>query len=243
MEAIAADGVAYGYLKLGILLKREHGLIINKKKMYRLCKELGILKPQRKISQKYPRTLARNRDITAPNQLWEVDIKYGYITGEDRFLFILSFVDVFDRQVVGYHIGLRCEALDAVRTLNSALWKRKLFNQETMQLPIIRSDNGPQFVSMLFESTCEQLGLVHERIPPKTPNMNAHIESFHRLIEDDCLSRYEFDTYAQAYETVVQFMEFYNNRRLHSSLHYLPPAEFFKKHMATGLQPKKRVKV
>jgi len=94
--------------------------------------------------------------------------------------------------------------------------------------PTIRSDNGPQFVSVLFESTCEQLELVHERIPQKTPNMNAHIESFHRLLEDDCLSRHEFDSYARSYETVVQFMEFYNNRRVRSSLYYMPPAEFLK---------------
>ncbi|MFU2108891.1 integrase core domain-containing protein [Paenibacillus larvae] len=32
----------------------------------------------------------------------------------------------------------------------------------------------------------------HERIPPKTPNMNAHIESFHQLLQDECLARYEF---------------------------------------------------
>ncbi|MDP9729354.1 transposase (plasmid) [Alicyclobacillus sp. TC] len=83
----------------------------------------------------------------------------------------------------------------------------------------------------------------HERIPPKSPNMNAHIESFHRLLEDDCLSRYEFESYEQAYKAVVDFMDYYNNRRLHSSLHYLPPAEFNKQHYETGLTPKTNVKV
>jgi putative transposase len=97
MEAIEEDGFAYGYFKLGKLLKREHSLVINKKKMYRLCKELGVLKPQRRTKSKYPRKLARNRSVTAPNQLWEVDIKYGYITGEDRFFFVLSYIDVYDR--------------------------------------------------------------------------------------------------------------------------------------------------
>ena len=242
MEAIEEDGFAYGYFKLGKLLKREYSLVINKKKMYRLCKELGVLKPQRRTKSKYPRKLARNRNVTAPNQLWEVDIKYGYITGEDRFFFVLSYIDVYDRQIVGYHIGLRCEAADAVSALKSALWKRKIIEQSG-QLPTIRSDNGPQFVSALFQSTCEQFGVEHERIPPKTPNMNAHIESFHRLLEDDCLSSEEFDTYAQAYKAVVEYMDFYNNRRLHSSLHYLPPAEFNKQHYTTGLQPSRLVKV
>jgi putative transposase len=243
MTAIAGDGLTYGYVKLAKLLNREYGLVVNKKKMYRLCKELDVLKPQRRLKLKYPRKLARNRDITAPNQLWEVDIKYGYVTGEDRFFFILSYIDVFTRQIVGYHIGKRCEAADVVSALKSAMLKRQLYENENTKLPTIRSDNGPQFISGLFESTCEDLGLEHERIPPRTPNMNAHIESFHRLLEDGCLSSEEFDTYGQAYEAVVDFMEFYNARRLHSSLHYMTPDEFYKKHLATGMEPRRNVKV
>ncbi|MCL6449650.1 MAG: DDE-type integrase/transposase/recombinase, partial [Armatimonadetes bacterium] len=79
---------------------------------------------QRKIKRKHPRRLARNRVITASNQLWEVDVKYGYIAGEDRFFFIMPIIDVFDRWIVAYHIGLSCEAKDAVITLKSALFKR-----------------------------------------------------------------------------------------------------------------------
>lgn len=81
MELIEGDCFAYGYYKLTIALRKEYKLIINKKKVYRLCKELGILKHQREIKPKHPRRLARNRIVTAPNQLWEADIKYGYIAG------------------------------------------------------------------------------------------------------------------------------------------------------------------
>ncbi|MGG4147581.1 IS3 family transposase [Paenibacillus algorifonticola] len=88
MELISGDGYNYGYRKLTVDLKRTYKLIINKKKVYRLCKKLGLLRPQRKVKTKYPRKLARNRMITASNQLLETDIKYGYIAGEDRFFFI-----------------------------------------------------------------------------------------------------------------------------------------------------------
>lgn len=241
MEEIEGDGFNYGYVKLKVQIQRQHGLRVNKKKIYRLCKELGILKSQRPLHRKYPRKLARNRSITAPNQLWEVDIKYGYIHGEDRFFFVLSYIDVFDRQIVGYHIGLRCEAKDAVITLKNALWRRKLFTGG--QLPVIRSDNGPQFISNAFEEACEELKLEHERIPPKTPNMNAHIESFHRVFEDEQLSQMEFENYAQAYESVDNYMRWYNNTRIHSSIHYLTPVEFHRAHIETGLQPKKPILV
>jgi putative transposase len=94
MELIEGEAFGYGYYKIHIILERKYNLIINHKKVYRLCSKLGILKPQRQIKVKYPRRIARNREITAPNQLWEVDIKYGYISGEDRFFYILSFIDV-----------------------------------------------------------------------------------------------------------------------------------------------------
>jgi putative transposase len=61
----------------------EHRLVINKKKVCRLCKELRLLKPHRRVKRKHPRRIAKKRDITAPNQLWEIDIKYGYIAGEE----------------------------------------------------------------------------------------------------------------------------------------------------------------
>ena len=75
MEFIAGEGAAYGYRKLTVLLRRRHQLIINKKKVYRLCKLMNILRPQRKLKMKHPRVLATNRLITASNQLLETDVK------------------------------------------------------------------------------------------------------------------------------------------------------------------------
>jgi len=117
LEEIEGDGYAYGYRKLTKRLRKRYKLIVNKKKVYRLCKKLGILRPQREKKRKHPRRLARNRTITDSNQLWEMDIKYGYIDGEDRFFFILSYIDVYDRGIIDYHIGLSCKGEDAKQTL------------------------------------------------------------------------------------------------------------------------------
>jgi putative transposase len=236
LEAIAGDGYAYGYRKLTKMIRRQYGLIINKKKVYRLCKELDILKPQRKKKVSYPRKLARNRVITESNQLWETDIKYGYIKGEDRFFFILSYIDVYDRSIIDYHIGLSCSGENAKQTLQRALLKRQQFDQEKRL--IIRSDNGPQFISHAFEQGCESFQVEHERIPPKTPNMNAHIESFHRILEEDCLSRFQFETYGEAYQEVSEFMRFYNDRRMHSSILDLAPTEFYEMSKSQSLKIK-----
>ncbi|SEO43257.1 Integrase core domain-containing protein [Paenibacillus sophorae] len=152
-----------------------------------------------------------------------MDIKYGYIIGQERFFFVLSIIDVFDRVVVQQYRGPVCEAKHAVQTLWRALQSR-LQSEEVM--PVIRTDNGPQFVSKLFGDTCESLDMIHERIPPRTPNMNAYIESFHSLLERDLFSKKEFRTFEEAYEALDQYMDFYNNRKMHGSLKLMPPAQF-----------------
>ncbi|MCM2534377.1 IS3 family transposase [Neobacillus pocheonensis] len=227
LEEIAGDGFGYGYRKLTKQLRRKYHLIINKKKVYRLCKELDILRPQSQKRISYPRKLARNRVITASNQLWETDIKYGFIEGEQRFFFVCSFIDVFDRSIIDYHIGLSCSGQDVKQTLQRALLKRKQVDKK--EKAVIRSDNGPRFISHAFERGCQEFQTAHERIPPKTPNMNAHIESFHRILEDDCFSRFQFETYEEAYKEVAWFMKFYNERRMHSSILDLSPKEFYEK--------------
>ncbi|MDZ7543898.1 transposase [Clostridium perfringens] len=67
---------------------------------------------------------------------------------------------------------------------------------------------------------------MHERIPPRTPNMNAYIESFHSLLERDLFKRRNFMTFEEAYEALDRYMDFYNNRKMHGSLKLMPPAIF-----------------
>ena len=235
-ELICSDGYPYGYRKLAISLKEDYGITINHKKVYRLCKEMGILKPQRTIAIRHPKHLAKMDTIEGSNQLWEMDIKYGYIAGADQFFFQLSVIDVYDRSVIDYHLGLSCTAKDACRVLKNALAKRGI--RSDMDLPKIRTDNGPQFVSKIFEETIEELGMMHERIPVKTPNMDAHIESFHSILEEECYSRYEFNSFAEAYEAISEYMEYYNKRRRHGSIKYMSPDRFYEAFISNGMRIK-----
>lgn len=223
-ELIAGEESVYGYRKLAVCLREGYGLRINHKKVYRLCKELGILGPKRREKPAHLKRLPRRDIVDGPNQLWEVDVKYGYIAGQDSFFFQLSLIDVFDRSVLAYHLGLTCTALDACRVVRQAVAARGLRSGDTM--PKVRTDNGPQFASRIFAEQCERLGLTHERIPPRTPDLNAHIEAFHSILEAECYSRHEFASFKDAYETISAYMAFYNKRRRHGSLRQMSPAKF-----------------
>ncbi len=223
MELVAGEEHVYGYLLLTECLRQQYDLVINKKKTYRLCQELEILHPQRRKKTHYPRRLARNATITGSNQQWQFDIKYGYVAGYERFFYIADMIDVYDRTIVGHHKGASCEAKEVCAMVKTALAAR-LVTKETGL--VIRTDNGPQFVSKAFGELCESEHLIHERIPPKTPNMNAYIESFHATLERDLLRKETFATFQEAYEAVEHYIAFYNHRRMHRGLGKRSPAAF-----------------
>jgi putative transposase len=234
MEAIQDEAFYYGYHKLTHYLRRNCKLIINHKKVYRLCKELQILKKQRVIKPPVRSKISVNRIVKKSNELWEADIKYGYIMGEDKFFFVLSIIDVLDRSIIDYHMGYRCTGSDAASLLRRCLIKRNLFNSKSK--PVIRTDNGPQFISHVFEDNCIEIDVYHERIPSRTPNKNAHIESFHRIFQDECIGVYEFDNYKDAYIEVSKFMKRYNTNRIHSSLKYKTPNEFYTQNLGKEIE-------
>lgn len=217
----------YGYRKLTKCLRNKYSLRINKKKVYRLCKELGVLKPQREVQNRPPRKIANNRVVTGPNQLWQMDIKYGYVTGERRHFYLASIIDVCDRNIVGHFKGKACSTKDIIQMVHKALLKRNVYATDTRL--VIRTDNGPQFCSNAFYAFSEEMGFEHERIPNRTPNKNAYIESFHSVLERDCYQRNSFENYQEAFDAVDRFIRFYNERRMYGSLKDLSPVEYLEK--------------
>jgi putative transposase len=213
-----------GYRKLTKMLRRDHGIYVNKKKIYRICEENGLLLEQRSKHRRPARRIARNRVVTRPNQVWQCDLKYGYVDGERRFFFVLSFIDVYTRKVVGTHVGLRCQAGDLRNTLAQAIVAECITAEHEL---VIRSDNGPQMTANEVSSWLATLEekLSHEFIPVRTPNKNAHIESFFSILELEFLGVTYFTTFAEAYRKTHEFIRFYNQERIHGSIGDITPVE------------------
>lgn len=94
----------------------------------------------------------------------------------------------------------------------------------------IRSDNGPQMSSNRFHFYLKKLEqkLSHEFIPPRSPNRNAYIEAFNSILEIEVLQVRYFESFKVVYQGIMEFIEFYNNRRLHGSIGFKSPMMFIK---------------
>lgn len=166
--------------------------------------------------------MSENRKINKPNQLWQFDIKTGYIHGENKYFYFLAIIDVFTREIINYHIGYSCKAKDLLLTVEEAIQKHKPNLSEL----VLRSDNGPQMTSYMFYKYINDVGLEHEFIPVQTPNKNAFIEAFFSIFEIQFLQVWYFNSMNDVFERISKFIEFYNKRRLHGSLKYNSPIDF-----------------
>lgn len=215
----------YGYKKITAELRRIKKLKINKKKVRRLMRNLGLLKPKKK------RTIARisrkckERKVTKPNQLWQMDIKYAFIGGTRQTAYITSIIDVFDREIVAYSVDLSCTGEVAKKVMIEALYERNLKGIESDL--VLRTDNGSQFISGTFEEACLKEKVLHERIPVRSPNYNAFIESYHRYLQDECLTGKIYMCLDHIIYDLQDFVYRYNNERIHSAIGYVPPHEYY----------------
>lgn len=214
-------------------LLRDHSLRVNAKKVYRLCREGNLLLPRHKKKRRKYGKICINRNINGLNQLWEFDIKQGLIHGENRAFYFLVFLDIFSKEVVGYHLGLTCRAIHLKMALNEALRRQGIGKDNRL---VIRSDNGTQMTSHQFRKHVEELGIHHEFTPFSCPEKNAYVEAFFSLYEVELLQTRYFRTFRGVVEETLDFIDFYNKRRLHGSLFHLPPLEFKEKHQKGHFQ-------
>lgn len=185
---------------------------------------MGLLKEQIEHVRRYKR-ICNNHLVNRSNQLWEMDTKYIYIAGTRQVAYLTSMIDVFDRSIVAHMISLSSNAELAQSVLLMALYNRGIKNSAVGLT--IRTDNGSQFIAHEFEKLNIKENLVHERIPVHSPNYNAHIESYHRYLQDECLSGKLFDSLKEAENIIDNYVAGYNTKRIHSSIEYRTPHEFF----------------
>ena len=136
--------VCYGYKKVTMHLRRS-GYEINRKKVFRLMKENNLLNHRYNYRSPARRVVESIVRVSAPNEVWEMDIKYVWIQGENRTVYFFAMIDCFTREVVGKYIGYHCTSQDVKRTMDFAFLDRGISGVR------IRSDNGTQFVSRMVE--------------------------------------------------------------------------------------------
>jgi putative transposase len=156
---------------------------------------------------------------SAPNQLWVADIKY--IPTAAGWLYLAAVLDCFSRRVVGWSMRDDLRAELVVDALEMAVAR-----QRPGPGLIHHSDQGSQYVSLLFGERCGEAG-IEISMGCTSAHDNAVAESFFASLTKDLLRRRQLSSRAEARTAVFDYSEtFYKPLRLHSTLDYLSPVEY-----------------
>lgn len=228
LQQIALESPAYGYRRITAELQRR-GFGINHKRVLRLMREDNLLCLRRKAFvvttdsrhdlPVYP-NLARDMTPCAINQLWVADITYIRLRME--FIYLAVVLDAFSRRVVGWALGRTLEAELALTALRMALAQRQ-------PAPgfVHHSDRGVQYASNAYTDLLKTHGVQISMSRKGNPYDNGACESFMKTLKCEEVYRNDYRDMREAGTCIGEFLErVYNERRLHSALGYVPPAEF-----------------
>lgn len=215
---------SYGYRRLSVLLRKWHGLKVNRKAVYRVLKLKGWMVHQR-IWTPRPRVKGMVSRAARSNERWAMDLTHIPV-GRDGWAHLAAVIDCHDRAIIGHEISLRGRAKEAERALEDACILRFGTLRPKGSTPVLRSDNGLIFQSRRFRRACRDYRLSQEFITPYTPEQNGMIERFFRSLKEECTWLHNFQSFDEAKKTISTWIRFYNEQRPHQSLGYLSPHEY-----------------
>lgn len=212
--------VMYGYENVAIELRQTYRYLINKKKVYRLMDEQNLLLGK-VIRTSGKRQFVQQRKIEAshPMQHLCLDIKYVWVHGEKRHYYLLSIMDVYSRRILAWLLQKSIRKMDVInlfRTLNQQYSIRNVY---------VRNDNGSQFIANDVKQFLKSLDAKQEFTHIATPEENAYIEAFHSILQREVIDRFIFESGYEAKITLVEYFLFYNNKRRHRQIGFIPPMQ------------------
>jgi len=227
VEAVAGEFPRYGTRRVRSQLRRPpYGYRINRKRVQRLMRQKGLLRPVRWKKRRttdsahpYPRyaNLVKGMQITYPNQVWVCDITY--IRLGVGFVFLAVVLDVFTRAMRGWRLSKMLDQELTLAALRMAL---------TDHRPLIHhSDQGVQYAAQAYVDKLKQHQIQISMAAAGKPEENGYAERFMRTIKEEEVDLSDYRDFADAHSQIGRFIEeVYMSKRIHSSLGYLTPEEF-----------------
>ncbi len=189
----------------------------NHKRVYRIYRELELnlrIKPKKRIVREKPVPLAVPDEI---NQCWSMDFMHHKLT-DSRAFRLFNVIDDHNREGLAIEVDFSLPAVRVIRTLDQVIeWRGKP--------KVIRSDNGPEYISDILAVWAEKNGITLAFIQPGNPQQNAYIERYNRTVRYDWLEQYLWTEINEVQDYATKWLWTYNHERPNMALGGITPMQ------------------
>jgi putative transposase len=231
VQTLLASLRGYGVLRMYLEL-RGLGVATTRRSVRRAYLEMGLLKkPHRRRRVRttdsrhndpvYP-DLAKGLQAQAPDHVWVADVTYVRIGS--RFAYLALLMDVYTRQILGWHAAFANDTSLTLAALRAAL--------STGRKPRIHhSDQGSNYASKLYVLEVQATKALMSMAQAGKPQDNGYAERLNRTVKEEEVLHSEYQSLEDLREGLAAYVQIYNERRIHSSLGYRKPSEVFRQWM------------
>jgi len=217
LRELASERLRFGYRRLHVFLRRE-GVIINRKKTYRLYREEKLhLRPKKRR-----RITSSVRVVppapTAANELWTMDFVHDNLAS-GRVFRTLNIMDAWSREALAIEADTSLTGKRVVRVLETLVELRA-------KPQMLQMDNGSEFRGIDLDQWAYRNQVKLHFIEPGKPTQNGKIESFNGKLRDECLNQEWFRSLFHARCVLDAWKHDYNTVRPHSALNYQTPIQW-----------------
>ena len=229
-EVHQANYECYGYRRVHAQLVRE-GEGAGRDRVARLMRSEGIRGAKRRgkpwrtttpdpAAQKRPDLVCRDFSASAPDRLWVGD--FTYLRSWEGKLYFAFIIDVFSRMIVGWQLACHMRTDLVLDALRMALAVRTPGADFTL---VAHTDQGSQYTSEDYTQQLDDAKVLASVGSVGDAYDNAMAESFVDSIKTELIADRVWRTNTQLELAIVEYVAWFNTRRLHSSLGNIPPVE------------------
>jgi transposase InsO family protein len=203
-----------GYRRLTFMMLDQDIVAVSPSSVWRVLGQAGLLAKWNGTPSKKGTGFAQP---PAAHEHWHIDVSYINISG--TFYYLCSVLDGYSRFLV--HWELRASMTEAEIEIVLQRAREKYPDAR----PRIISDNGPQFVARDFKEFIRIAGMTHVRTSPYYPQSNGKLERWHKSLKSECIRPGTPLSQQDAERLIQQYVDHYNNVRLHSAVGYVTPMD------------------
>ncbi|HHG8369314.1 TPA: IS3 family transposase, partial [Streptococcus pneumoniae] len=218
----------YGYRRMTLEL-RNRGFVVNHKKVQRLMKVLGLtarIRRKRKYSsyqgevgKKADNLIQRQFEATKPMQKCYTDVTEFAIPASTQKLYLSPVLDGFNSEIIAYNLSCSPN-LEQVKTMLEQAFTEKYYANT-----ILHSDQGWQYQHDFYHRFLESKGIQASMSRKGNSPDNGMMESFFGILKSEMFYGYEksFQSLKQLEQAIVDYIDYYNNKRIKVKLKGLSP--------------------